>query len=69
MNPQPSENVSQIIALLFMVVSVFGYFFSKPKKLTDYFEIGYISEERMLPSKNYIISKPVIKAIITDPRI
>ena len=68
MNQQPSENVSQIIALLFMVVSVFGYFFSKPKKLTDYFEIGYISEERMLPSKNYIISKPVIKSPSSSPK-
>jgi len=68
MNPQPSENVSQVIALLFMIVSVFGYFFSKPKKLTDYFEIGYISEEKILPRKNYTVSKPAIKSSPLTPK-
>lgn len=68
MNPQPSENVSQMIALLFIAVTFFSYFFSKPKKLTDYFEIGYISEEKIVRGKNYAVSKPVIKSPSLKPK-
>lgn len=58
MNPQPEPIVGQILMFVFIAISFFAYFTTKPKNVPrnlDFFEIGYISED-LTPISPVVIS-------------
>lgn len=58
MNPQPSESLGQLVAILFVLLVIYhavkAYYNNPPIHLNDLYTIGYIEESKNVPIVNVI---------------